>query len=802
VLHPDIEVDKKLRRGDSGQFVDGPITVKVGDTIQYRFEVTNPGDAPLDVTIADPRCDGPIAGPTGDDGDGRLEPGETWVYTCSYSVTAGSPDPIPNTVKLTGKDELDREVEDEDSAEADVLKPAIAVDKKLRRGGSGEFVDGPITVRLGDTIQYSFAVTNAGDTPLAVEFSDPRCDAGTLTGPEGDADADALLDLGETWTYACSHVVTQQSGDPVLNTVTVTGTDSLGGKDADEDDAAADVVKPDIEVDKKLRRGSTGAFVEGPISVHVGDTIEYRFEVTNVGDGSLAVEFSDPRCDAGTLSGPAGDTDADGRLDGRETWVYRCSHVVTAQSGDPVSNTVTVTGIDEFGGEDEDEDSEEADVLHPDIEIDKRVDRQSVHVGDTLNYTFVVTNEGDAPLTVVFSDPRCDAGTLVGPDDTVLGVEETWMYKCSHVVLESDPSPLPNTAKVTGTDELGGEDEDEDTESVTIIKPATPSVKEGNQFAYPGDTVTFTFAVTNSGNAPLTDVVVTDDRCAPVTRVSGDAALDPGETWHYTCSKQIPAGHRIGDENPIRNVATATGKDQLGKTVTSTDDHLVRVLHPAIDIEKTGPASALVGTPLGYTLAVTNPGDVPFASQQVIVADPRCEAPPAGPNTGNDSSPGQLDPGDTWTYTCTAQTAGQPAGTFLNTATVTGKDFNGRTVSDTDEFPTMLEAQQVLPNPEIISGRARLRGPTGCVRGPFTATVRGRRIAKVTFYRDGKRIKQITAKRGQRRFTVRIKPGNQTGVHRVTARIRFRANAQTRARTLRLSYQRCRKQVVRPRFTG
>ena len=228
--------------------------------------------------------------------------------------------------------------------------------------------------------------------------------------------------------------------------------------------------------------------------------------------------------------------------------------------------------------------------------------------------------------------------------------------------------------------------------------------------------MTFTFAVTNTGNTPLTDVTVTDDRCAPVTRVSGDDQLDPGETWNYTCSKQIAPGHKIGDENPIRNVATATGKDTLGKTVTSTDDHLVRVLHPAVDIEKTGPATARAGNALEYTLTVTNPGDVPFAAQDVVVTDPRCEAPPAGPDTGTDATPGQLDPGDTWTYWCVAQTAGQPAGTFVNTATVTARDFNGRQVTDTDEFPTLLEEQAVLPGPEIVSGRARLRGPSGCVQ--------------------------------------------------------------------------------------
>jgi hypothetical protein len=296
-------------------------------------------------------------------------------------------------------------------------------------------------------------------------------------------------------------------------------------------------------------------------------------------------------------------------------------------------------------------------------------------------------------------------------------------------------------------------------------------------------------------------VVVTDDRCAPVTRVSGDDVLDPGETWNYACSKQIPGDHVIGSENPIRNVATVSGKDELGKTVTSSDDHNVRVLHPAIEIEKTGPATAAIGAALQYTLTVTNPGDVAFASQQVIVTDPRCEAPPAGPSTGGDATPGQLDPGDRWTYSCTAQTAGQPAGTFVNVANVTATDFNGRTVSDTDDFPTELEEQGVLPR-EIVSGRARLHGPSGCVRGPFTATVRGRQIRRVTFYRDGKRIKTINARRGQRVFKVRVKPGAEGRIHRVRARVEFRAGSGTRARTLRLSYQRCRQQVVQPRFTG
>ncbi len=343
--------------------------------------------------------------------------------------------------------------------------------------------------------------------------------------------------------------------------------------------------------------------------------------------------------------------------------------------------------------------------------------------------------------------------------------------------------------------------------------PSTLVIKEGTQVAHHGDVVTYTFDVSNSGNIALQNIVVTDDKCPNVSTVpvklnsDADELLEnPGlngtssEVWRYTCSYTL-GEHAAGEANPVLNTATARGEDIHGNPVSDTDTHETRVIHPAIDIEKTGPATATVGAALAYTLTVTNPGDVSFAIQDVIVTDPKCEAPPAGPSTGTDATPGQLDPGDVWTYTCTAQTAGQPAGTFVNTANVSGKDFLGKTVTDTDDFPTVLEAQALLPE---TPGSARLRGPSGCVDGPFTATVRGARIARVTFFVDGKRFRRITAPNGEgSRFTARINPrGRGFGVHRVTVRVEFATASNTSTRTLRLSFQRCRKQVVKPRFTG
>jgi hypothetical protein len=358
---------------------------------------------------------------------------------------------------------------------------------------------------------------------------------------------------------------------------------------------------------------------------------------------------------------------------------------------------------------------------------------------------------------------------------------------------------INNTASVS----TSNDGSDEASDSTTVDCPAIAVVKSGPDTAYHGDQVTFTYKVSNPGNVALTDVLVTDDKCSPVSGPSaGDAngndALDPGEVWTYSCTMTI-APHQAGEENPIVNTVTATGTDRHGGHPSDTDTHETLILHPAIDIEKTGPATATAGTVLSYTLTVRNTGDIAFTS--VVVSDPGCDDMPTLVSKNGDTSPGTLDPGtDTWTYRCSHATASTDR-SFTNVATVTGTDRNGRKATDTDSFPTTLNAQVVLPQ---RPGNARLRGPSGCVSKAFRATVRGSRIASVTFFLDGKRFKRLTAANGEgTRFTVKISPkGRGFGVHRVTARVKFNAASGTKTRVLRLSFQRCKKQVVKPRFTG
>ena len=71
----------------------------------------------------------------------------------------------------------------------------------------------------------------------------------------------------------------------------------------------------------------------------------------------------------------------------------------------------------------------------------------------------------------------------------------------------------------------------------------------------------------------------------------------------------------------------------------------------------------------------------------------------------------------------------------------------------------------------------------------------------MTFFLDGKRIKRITGERSV--YSVKIRPNSlRFGRHRVVARVQFTAESETASRRLPLTFRRCGRGAVAPRFTG
>jgi hypothetical protein len=91
------------------------------------------------------------------------------------------------------------------------------------------------------------------------------------------------------------------------------------------------------------------------------------------------------------------------------------------------------------------------------------------------------------------------------------------------------------------------------------------------------------------------------------------------------------------------------------------------------------------------------------------------------------------------------------------------------------------------------AGTAVMTGRTGCRVLPFRVQVRGTSIRKVVFRLDGRTVKTLTRPNRGKRYSLRITPRKLAlGRHRVTTVTSFSAASRTRAKTMRLTFRRCR----------
>jgi uncharacterized repeat protein (TIGR01451 family) len=431
----------------------------------------------------------------------------------------------------------------------------------------------------------------------------------------------------------------------------------------------------------------------------------------------------------------------------------------------------------------------------------------TVDPGATVEYQFTVTNDGDAGTTLtgvqvneLSNIADCDSTLHAVSGSSTLAPGQSAVFQCTHTMGSSD---LTNVANASGTyTPSGGTPEtvvsNNDTADVHVQHPGLDVNKTAAESAVVvGGVIHYTVTVTNTGDTPLT-VTPSDTGCDGFNGSS--FTLQPGASQTLNCTHTATSN----DGGSYTNNACATGSDSNGGSVSDCDQVTTPVQHPAIAIDKTGPATANAGDKVTYTLTVTDPGDTSFADANVGVSDPQCNGAPVTLVSKNgDTSPGTLDPGDVWTYNCSVQTAASDTAVH-NVATVVGTDTAGHTVQSSDTADTTLVApQQAVLGERVTPGAARLAGPTGCVAKVFTARVRGTKIATVTFVLDGKVIKRFTKPTSAGTYGLRINPAKmKIGVHRLVTKVTFTKGSGTAAKTLRLSFQRCAKRLAKPRFTG
>jgi hypothetical protein len=563
-----------------------PVTYAApGEIINYTYTVTDTGNVTLHrIALTDNRL-GPVTCAFT-----TLGPGHSMTCGAAHVTTQADVDAgrIANAADVTGRPPTGPPVTDTAHATVDAIHhPGIAL---VKTASPAEYSE------PGETISYTYAVTNTGNVTLhAIALTDSRL--GAVTCP------DTTLAAGQSTTCYAEHVTTQADVDAghIANTADVTARPPTGPPVTGTDrDTVHAIRAPAILVGKSSSPDTFGA---------AGETITYSYAVTNTGNVTLhRITLTDSRLGPITCPDPT--------LAPTASMTCTASYVTTQADVDrgDIENAAVVTGHPPVGPPVTDDDAVAVPAVHlPRIDLSKSAfPVQYGAAGEQITYTYTVTNSGNVTLhDIALTDDRlgavaCLAATLApGQSTTCLGYYLTTQ-------ADVDAGQITNAAIVAGDPPTGPPVTDGDTAATRATR--APAIAEGKtafpmEFGAPGEKITYTYTVTNSGNVTLHDVTLTDDRLGVVA--CPGSALAPAESM--TCQAVTVTTAAEVASGQLANVATVTGDPPTGPPVTARDAQTVYVIHhPGIAVAKAASPATYdaPGTAITYTYTVVNTGDV------------------------------------------------------------------------------------------------------------------------------------------------------------------------------------------------
>ncbi|MBF4570845.1 DUF11 domain-containing protein [Plantibacter sp. VKM Ac-2880] len=690
-------------------------------TFTYTLTVTNNGPGNSSGYVVDDSVPAPltnVASPdaactvTGNDVQctgGTLAVGASASFTITAAIPAGVTSPIQNTATVTAN-EADPVAENNTSSTT-AVPSSITV---LKSAGTPEDVNGNGLTDVGDTIQYSFLVTNTGQVALSsITVNDAK--AGAVTCPE----ATLVPGADETCEAAAVYTVTadDEAAGSVDNTATASGTPPGSTTPITSTPSTTttpvEAADPSLTVDKS-------ASPDGASTFTVGRTITYSFLVTNTGN----VPLDDISIDETAFDGSGQISEAvcpPARLAVADTVTCTASYTVTQADVDNggITNTAIANGTPPGSATPVPSNPDTVVVPAPNspsMTIVKSADPASAgKVGDTITYTFVLTNTGNVTLTDVTVNEGEFSGTgelseISYPTRTLAPGEST-SATATYVLTQADvdAGAVTNSATGTGTPPSGPPlDPTPPSETTVLIEPdpslAIVKSADPTTVAAAGDVVTYSFVVTNTGNVTLTGVTVAETAfsgtgTAPmITCPVGLASMAPGAV--ETCTATYTATQADVDAGSITNSATATGTPPTGPAITTSPSSATVTAGPTPGltiVKSADPASAgKVGDTITYTFVLTNTGNVTLTDVTV--------------NEGEFSGTGELSeisyptrtlaPGESTSATATyvLTQADVDAGAVTNSATGTGTPPSGPPLDPTPPSETTV---LIEPDPSM-----------------------------------------------------------------------------------------------------
>ncbi|WP_202221334.1 SdrD B-like domain-containing protein, partial [Okeania sp. KiyG1] len=406
------------------------------------------------------------------------------------------------------------DVTDEDpshyvNGEPDPQDPGIDIEK-FTNGVDADTIEEAVEIAAGETVTWTYEVTNTGDVPFdisEIEVTDDQ--EGTITNISNQGDGDDTLDPNETWIYeqtgTAQDLTTATSSQDI--TFNLTGNSSTTGSNGNVRTFTQNGVSVDVRAFSSNKSGGNwrtaylGAYSGGLGVTNRNESGSHHRVDNGTSNDYVLFEFDqEVTVDRAFLSSISNDSDI-------SVWIGDRDGDISLLDGNILNDFAKENQNGGNGGSDN--------------------ARWSNFNADELT--------GDTIVISARQDDHDDAFKLKKLDLSVAGETTIGNYVNIGTVTAgsvsdedqssyTNPEPDPQNPGIDIEKFTNGVDADTVEEAVEIAA---------------GETVTWTYEVTNTGDVPFdkSDIEVTDDQEGTITNISGqgngDNTLDPGETWIY-----------------------------------------------------------------------------------------------------------------------------------------------------------------------------------------------------------------------------------------------------------------------------
>jgi uncharacterized repeat protein (TIGR01451 family) len=470
-------------------------------------------------------------------------------------------------------------------------------------------------------------VPNPSTSGCGAPTFSPAAGAGSISFTGGTIAAGGTCTVAVDITAPAVGTYTNTSGNVshIINATPVNGNTA-------SDTLEVEPPSPSIALLKQVSTSASGPWTTFlPLSA---GPVYYRFTLENTGDVPLTnLTVIDDTLNVSGCNATFTGVTLPVAVAANDNHIVSCIVGPVAISSGSHTNTASATGI--YSGTPYPSESSAAMYATTALTLDKTSpDTTFIVAGDQLDYNYLVTNTGFAPLVgpVTVADDKatvtCPAVTTVGDLDNFLDPGESITCTAIYLITAADVTAgfVTNTASATVQSVSSNTDNVTILSSTSVDVSLVKSLTTGGPYSV-GQSITYTLLIANAGPSTATGIDVTDTPSnLTITNVSGAcvalpcviASLAPGANTSITVTATINAAGAFDnsatatpdqtDPTPANNTDN-TGNN--GTAAASADVSLVKTLTTG------GPY--VVGQSITYTLLIANAG--PSTATGIDVTD-------------------------------------------------------------------------------------------------------------------------------------------------------------------------------------